>query len=214
VSRSPVVPEQRRVALCALAGIAVVVVSCLLTRWELGLLLGWITTSVLLLAWIWWEIGGLDAAATRTVASREDASRQVSRVVMVASSLASLAAVVLGLHRASRTDGALRVGLTVAALLTVVLSWVLVHTFFVLRYAHLYYAAGDVGGIDFPGDGNPSYGEFAYLGFTVGMTYQVSDTAVSDPLIRATVTRHALLSYVFGTAIVASTISVLAGLVI
>jgi uncharacterized membrane protein len=122
--------------------------------------------------------------------------------------------VVLGLHRAARSDGALQVALTVAALLTVVLSWTVVHTFFVLRYAHLYYATGEIGGIEFPSTEHPCYRDFAYLGFTVGMTYQVSDTAVHDAKLRATVMRHALLSYVFGTAIVASTISVLSGLIV
>lgn len=214
MTTSPAVPERRRVATCVALGVVAASIAASVTVWELAVLLGWIATSVSLLAWIWWEIGGRDAAATRAVASREDASRTVSRIVIVGSSLASLGAVVLGLHRASRTDGVLAVSLTVAAMLTVVLSWVLVHTFFVLRYAHLYYGTGEEGGIEFLGGLPPSYREFAYFGFTVGMTYQVSDTAVTDPDIRATVTRHALLSYVFGTAIVASTISVLASLII
>lgn len=209
-----VVSEQVRVAACAAGGLVVLVVGCVVTVWQLALLLGWIVTTVALLGWIWSEIGRLDAVATRHVASREDDSRTTSRVVIVLSSVASLAAVVLGLHRAASAGNALQAVLTVASLLTVVLSWVVVHTFFVLRYAHLYYATEPVGGIDFPGVAHPSYHDFAYVGFTVGMTYQVSDTAITDRAIRAAVTRHALLSYVFGTAIVASTISVLAGLII
>ena len=99
-------------------------------------------------------------------------------------------------------------------MVTIVLSWLVVHTLFVLRYAHLYYGVGAVGGVEFPGERPPDYRDFAYLAFTVGMTYQVSDTEITDPVVRRTLLRHALLSYLFGTAIIASTISVLAALVV
>lgn len=211
---TPTVSEQARVAASSVVGLAAAGVAMAFTVWQLALLLGWVATTVVLLGWIWHEIGRLDADRTRAVASREDASRTATRIVIVSSSVASLAAVVLGLHRASDASGALQAALTVASLLTVVLSWVVVHTFFVLRYAHLYYGTEPVGGVEFPGTPSPRYRDFAYLGFTIGMTYQVSDTAVTDSALRSAVTRHALLSYVFGTAIVASTISVLASLII
>lgn len=205
--------ERVRVTACAAAGVVVGGVAAVVTVWQQAVLLGWIATTLLLLAWIWLEVGRLDADATRAVASREDASRTASRTVIVLACVASLGAVVLGLHRASSAGGVLQATLTVTALGTVVLSWLLVHTFFVLRYAHLYYGMQPVGGVTFPGVDAPSYREFAYLGFTVGMTYQVSDTDITDRAFRSTVLRHALLSYVFGTAIVASAIGVLAGLV-
>lgn len=207
------ISERVRVAVCAAVGVLIGGAAATVTVWQQAVLLGWIATTLLLLGWIWIEIGRLDAGATRAVASREDASRTASRTIIVLACVASLGAVVLGLHRASSASGALEASLTVTALATVVLSWLLVHTFFVLRYAHLYYGLLPVGGVTFPGVDAPSYREFAYLGFTVGMTYQVSDTAVTDAAFRATVLRHALLSYVFGTAIVASAISVLAGLI-
>ena len=95
---------------------------------------------------------------------------------------------------------------------TVVLSWLAVQTVFTLRYAHLYYSEGEVGGIDFHDEEAPDYGDFAYLAFTVGMTYQVSDTNVGSKRIRTIVRRHALLSYMFGVAVIATTINVAAGL--
>ena len=70
--------------------------------------------------------------------------------------------------------------ITAVAVATVVLAWATVHAVFVLRYADLYYN-GEPGGIDFPGDEPPDYRDFAYLGFTVGMTYQVSDTNIQQP---------------------------------
>jgi len=96
---------------------------------------------------------------------------------------------------------------------TVAASWALIHTLFMLRYAHLYYS-GTPGGIDFsPSHEAPDYGDFAYLAFTVGMTFQVSDTAITSREIRRTVMRQAMLAYVFGVVIVAMTLNVVASLI-
>jgi uncharacterized membrane protein len=86
-----------------------------------------------------------------------------------------------------------------------------VHTIFTLRYARLYYTGRDEG-VDFNQDDPPSYADFAYLAFTVGMTFQVSDTQITHHAMRAAILRHALLSYLFGTVIVATTINLVAGL--
>ena len=68
------------------------------------------------------------------------------------------------------------------------------------------------GGVDFNEDRRPRYSDFAYLAFTIGMTFQVSDTDLTSKAMRTTALRHALLSYVFGTAIIATTINLIAGL--
>lgn len=209
----PIVSERLRVAICALAGVAVLVVAWTLMMWELAILLGWATTAALLLISIWTEIAGLDAAETKRVATREDDSRAAAGTVIVVASLVSLVAVMLGLHRANSADDALRAALTTAALGAVALSWLTVHTFFTLRYAHLFYGVDEEGGIDFPGTDAPKYSDFAYVAFTIGMTFQVSDTGINSVRLRRTVLRHAMLSYLFGTAIIASTISVLSGFV-
>ena len=95
---------------------------------------------------------------------------------------------------------------------SVALSWFTVHTLFALRYARLFYL-GSPGGIDFnQKTPPPRYLDFAYLAFTIGMTYQVSDTDLQTPPIRATALRHALLSYLFGAIILATTINLIAGL--
>jgi uncharacterized membrane protein len=80
-----------------------------------------------------------------------------------------------------------------------------------LRYARLYYTE-PIGGVDFNADDKPSYTDFAYLAFTIGMTFQVSDTALSSRAIRSAALRHALLSYLFGTVILATTVNFVAGL--
>ena len=97
-------------------------------------------------------------------------------------------------------------------MITIFLSWGVIHTVYALRYARLYYAA-PVGGIDFKHKGyDPCYRDFAYVAFTVGMTYQVSDTDIGAHEIRYTVLRHALLSFFFGAVILATTVNVIASL--
>ncbi|HEV7887238.1 MAG TPA: DUF1345 domain-containing protein, partial [Acidimicrobiales bacterium] len=126
--------------------------------------------------------------------------------------VASLGAVGFGLVKAAHEHGLAAAGMTAVAVVSVALAWSAVHAVFTLRYAHLYYAHGEVGGIDFGDDEPPDYHDFAYVAVTIGMTYQVSDTDLTTKLIRRTAARHALLSYVFGTVIVAMMINVVAGL--
>jgi uncharacterized membrane protein len=101
------------------------------------------------------------------------------------------------------------------AVLTVVLSWTVVNTIYTLRYADLHFGsrAAGIGFGDSVGQERPTYRDFAYVAFTIGMTYQVSDTTVRDPRIRRTVLSHAVLSYVFGVVIVGGSVNLVAGLV-
>ena len=133
--------------------------------------------------------------------------------MVIGASIASLVGVGVTLERASLTTGGSKLVLTLAAILTVISSWALVHTVFTLRYAHAYY--GDpVGGIDFSSDEDPDYHDFAYLAFTIGMTFQVSDTDLTTAAMRRLALRHALLSYLFGAVILAMTINVTAGFIL
>ena len=126
--------------------------------------------------------------------------------------MASLGAIGAGLVKAGHESGLDKAVLIGLCLATVTLSWLLVHTTYTLRYAHLYYTT-PIGGIDFKSDELPDYRDFAYLALTVGMTYQVSDTDVQNRIVRHTVLCQALLSYVFGVAILGVVVNVVAGLV-
>ena len=95
--------------------------------------------------------------------------------------------------------------------MSVALSWFLIHTLYTLRYAFLYFANSKAG-VDFTQEEDPTYVDFAYLSFTLGMTYQVSDTALRSRGFRLTVLRHTLLSYLFGAVILATVINLVAGL--
>lgn len=204
--------ERRRVLWCGAAGLAVGLVLAVLTAWELALLFGWIAGTAVLLVWTWWSITPLDGARTAQVATAQDNTRNGARLLLVAASVASLVAVAAALHHASQVHGAEKVTVITAAMAAIATSWLTVQTVYTLRYAHLYYTA-PVGGIDFPETADPSYVDFAYVAFSVGMTFQVSDTALQRTAIRGTVLRHALLSYVFGVAIIAATINVVASFV-
>ncbi|MGO9510153.1 MAG: DUF1345 domain-containing protein, partial [Mycobacterium sp.] len=112
---------------------------------------------------------------------------------------------------AGSRSGADALEAAIVGILTVAASWFAVHTLFTVHYARLYYI-DDPGGINFHDPEPPRFRDFAYVAFTVGMTYQVSDTEIGSMAIRATVLRHALLSYLFGAVVLAVTINLIAGL--
>jgi uncharacterized membrane protein len=198
------------VLLSLAAGVVAAGVSTLFTTWQIAVLIGWDVAAVVFMAWIRLIVGGMDGEATARHAAVEDASRPTADLILILASVTSLIAVGLALLEASGRPGLERAIITAVAAITVILSWATVHTVFTLRYARLYYAAG--GGIDFHEDRPPAYGDFAYLAFTIGMTYQVSDTTTASRTIRRTVLYHAYMSYIFGTVVVAMTINVVASL--
>lgn len=178
---------------------------------DYALVVGWIAAALTYLTWVWLRIGRMGPEETRSHARREDPSRGLADTLLVVASLASLGIVVLVLLRAASAGGLERALLASLAIGSVALSWALIHTLYTLRYASLYY--GDQpGGVDFNQGEEPGYGDFAYLAFTLGMTYQVSDTALGSRAFRMTALRHGLLSYLFGAVILATVINLVAGL--
>jgi len=177
----------------------------------LGLLAGWDAACLVYLALVWFNVGRMDAEQTDARASSDDPARPVADLLLLTAAVASLVAVGFVLVRASQEQGGGELALVGLGLGSVVVSWALVHTIFMLRYAYLYYRGTD-GGVDFNGATAPDYLDFAYLAFTLGMTFQVSDTAIKDRTIRRTALRHALLSYLFGTGILATTVNLVASL--
>jgi uncharacterized membrane protein len=200
-----------RLVVMLAAGTAAAAVTGLLGWWPYAATVGWAIAALVYSTWVWIVISGFDATQTRSHASREEPARGIADALVVALSIASLVAVGFVLVRASSLTGAAEVLLAVLALVSVGLSWFMLHTLFTLRYARLYYAS-EGGGIDFNQTDAPRYSDFAYLAFTVGMTFQVSDTSLTSHGIRIAVLRHALLSFVFGSVILATTVNLVAGL--
>lgn len=201
----------RAIVALALGGIVAASLSPFVA-WQLAVVTGWDVAAVVLLAWIWLVVGRLDAHRTRAVATREDDSRVAVEVLLLSAAVISLAGVGSTIVKADQTTGATHVELLVASVLTVVLSWALVHSLFTLRYARLYYA-DPVGGVDFNSDDPPDYQDFAYLAFTVGMAFAVSDTDIGDRSVRRTILHHALISYLFGVVIIAVLVNIVANVI-
>ena len=193
-------------------GTVVAVGTATVAPWQLAVLTGWITAAVIFAAIVWSVIATANGEQTRRVRDgrgrlpnrgQPDRRRRLHRLPRRCG---------LALHKASQVTGVEAALLTVASVTVVVVSWLVVNTEFTLRYAHRYFSP-PVGGIDFPGADVPDYRDFAYLAFTVGMTYQVSDTALLTPSFRRLLLAHAAASYVFGVVIVAAVINIVAGIV-
>lgn len=197
------------IALCC--GAAALLAAVWFMPWQFSVSVGWCAAAIVFVLRVWIPAVALSPAAVAEWAAAEDDTRTAATSLLLGASVASIGGVAVALHKASIVHGAERVAITCAALATVVLSWVLVNTVYALRYADLYYSA-PIGGVDFD-DGPPDYRDFAYLSFTIGMTYQVSDTGLRTKKFRRTLLGHALLSYLFGTVIIATLINTTAGFI-
>jgi uncharacterized membrane protein len=202
-----------RLVIALISGIVVALISWLAHIGTVSILIGWEVAVIIFILWIWFIVWPMDHERTAIFALREDPGRVWVDVLLILASIASLGAVGYALFEAHTTnDNHRQLLLTLISLFSVVVSWVLIHTIYTLRYARFYYSKEIEGGFDFKRYHKAAYSDFFYVAFTVGMTFQVSDTDVIGTEFRKTVLRHALLSYVFGTVIVATTISVIAGL--
>ena len=200
-----------RVAVAATVGVVAGVVSSLFASWQAAILIGWDTGSLLLVAWIWWAVVGLNAEQCKIHTNREDPSIALSELIILSAGVAVLAAVGLALLHAGNESGAAKAFLIALGVVSVASAWGLVHTVFTLRYARSYYSP-DEGGIDFKENDPPTYLDFAYLALTIGMTFQVSDTNLTSKVMRRIALSHALLSYLFGAVIIGLVINVVSSL--
>jgi uncharacterized membrane protein len=207
-------PAMRRTVTVASIGLVVVVVLVWVLPWGMAVLAGWDAAALTFLVSVWPIIIRADGPHAAQLATREDETRGSATVLLLGASVASLLGVGLAFGLAGRQGGPLRVLLIGVAVLTVVLSWTVVNTVYTLRYADLHYSSREAGIAfgDPAGPERPTYRDFAYVAFTIGMCYQVSDTTVRDRRIRRTVLSHALLSYLFGVVIVAGSVNLIAGL--
>jgi len=201
------VPAAVRVAVAVPVGAAAAAIIGVNAEWKYAPAAGWIAGAAVYLIWTWMLAGRMSPEQTATHATHEGPTWSVIDALVVAASMASLAGVgyllIAGSAKGAEAYGAAGVGIG-----SVVVSWVAIHTVFTLRYAQLYYS-GTPGAIDFNQPEPPAYADFAYLAFTIGMAFQVSDTDLQTRKIRATALRQALLSYLFGVVIVAMTINLI-----
>jgi len=201
----------RRAFLCVALGAAAGLVTALVWTVELGPLVGWCVAASSALAWVWLIGWHQDAAGTKRLAQEELRSRSTDLWVVLAA-VASLVVVVIALQRSGGKD-AVAVATVLLSVLSVVLAWAMVNTVFALKYARLYYIdEPDRQGFDFAMDTAPAYSDFAYMAFAVGMAYAPAEARPSDSSTRRVVLGHALLSYLFGTGVIAVAVSLVTNL--
>lgn len=199
----------RRLSISLAAGAVVALAVAVLGFPELFPLVGWVVAVGVVLVWVWrisWRQG---PEGTERLAEEESRSRSTDGAVLIAA-LASLGAVAAALVRSSDSQDALAAALAIVSVLTAILSWGLVNTVFALKYARMYYL--EDGGIDFKQSDPPAYSDFAYMAFTLGMSFAVSETEPASRRVRKTALGHALLSYLFGTVILAVAVNLVTGL--
>jgi uncharacterized membrane protein len=177
-------------------------------------LVSWDTAGLILLALVWAVVAKADATLTRRLAGDEDPGRTLVFVIVIIASTVSLLAATLLVRQGRQLGGGLAMAFPELCLATVGLAWAMTHTGFTLRYARLYYREDDegVGGIELPERQPPSYFDFAYFAFTIGMCFQVSDMCVTSAQIRKTVLLHAVVSFAYNSIILAFVLNLVFGL--
>jgi len=181
----------------------------------LRLVVGWNGFALALLVLLWTVIWHADPAETARRAAADDPGRRTVFVLSVLTSSVSLfaaAGVMRQAHRLAPDHAGTWVALCLAA---VAGSWLLTHSSWALRYAHLYYREDDegVGGLGFPGGAAPDLLDFAYFSFTIGTCFQTSDVSIASPQIRRAVLFHAVQSFAFTTAILGLALNLAIGFV-
>jgi uncharacterized membrane protein len=152
----------------------------------------------------------------RRLAKQEDEGRILILGLITIAACLSVVAIGLILQDKGKENSLLFFHLGLA-IITIVSSWLLVHTIFAQHYAHIYYQAErtlaecKADGLDFPGELEPDYWDFLYFSFVIGMTSQVSDIDVTSRQIRRLSLIHGVLSFFFNTTILAMTINIVAG---
>jgi len=202
----------KRLILSATIGLVVMLVvpaapiTRMLIGWDVGVLIYLAAAAVVMTRCA-------SVSEMQSNAAAQDEGGFAILVLSIAAAVASLGAIFAELSTIERTSPSY--GLYIAlAIGTVVLSWAFTHTIFALHYAHAFYGGHlRKSGLRFPGDGQPDYWDFVYFAFVIGMTFQVSDVAITHKSIRRMVVAHGALSFFFTAAIISVTVNIAANVI-
>ena len=175
-------------------------------RFATRLVIAWDVFAALYLVLAYIMMVRCDTSHIRRSAVIQDDGRFLLLLLTALGAFASLAAIVIELGAAKGKPAEMTL-----AIVTIALSWAIVHTAFSLHYAHDFYRNKKPGGLQFPsGDGTAEadYWDFVYFSFVIGMTAQVSDVGITDKIIRRTATVHGIISFVFNTALIALMVNI------
>ena len=203
--RRKAIQNWARVAAGMVFGLSVAIVVGSVSSVLIGAVIGWDIMALSHLALIYWRLATVDDHILARRAAELDQGRRVLTAVFVAAAIASLGAIAV-MVRGGHDPAALAL-----ASVTILISWLLMHTVFAAHYAHRYFQTGQ--GLIFPGDIAPRFGEFLYFALTIGMTYQVSDVTTDSQAMRRLVLTHAVIAFGFNTVIIAITVGLVASLI-
>jgi uncharacterized membrane protein len=162
------------------------------------------------LASVYWMLAHSNAQSIRRQSAKQDEGRNLVLIGAIGAVAFSLAVILVWLMGGMGVSQHPAIDLALV-FLTIPLSWIFIHTIFMLHYAHEYYAEhrGSGGGLRFPGESEPDYWDFVYFSFGIGMAAQVSDVTVTSKPFRHIVTVHGIVSFVFNVTLIALTVSVI-----
>src|SRR4051794_29473951 len=202
----------RRALVCVGLGAVAGVVAALAVAPSLGPLVAWCTAGLVALVWVWRICWRLDSAGTERLA-REESVSPVTDDAIIAACLASIGAVVVALVQSrNQTGDAVSVALVILGVVGTIVAWALVNTVYAFKYARMYFLDHHEGGFDFKQETRPTYSDFAYFAFTIGMSFAVSEVEPTSSGTSRKALPHALLSYLFGTILIAVAINLVTNL--
>ena len=201
----------RRATVYVAIGVAVGVLCVLVGEPSLGPLAAWCTAGLIALTQVWRKCWRQDPGGTERLAREESQSKLTDNAIIVAC-FASLAAVVVALGEASHAQDPASIAAVVLGVLGTMVAWALVNTVYALKYARMFFLDHRGGGFDVKQDARPTYSDFAYFAFTIGMSYAAPEVEPDDSETRRKALPHALLSYFFGTVLIAVAINLVTNL--
>ena len=177
-------------------------------------LVGWNVTAIVFICISWRKMLRATVADIKKRSADLDFSDTFVLFLSIASALASIAGIGLELHSVKDAPADVALGRAMAAIATILISWVFLHTLFTIHYAHRFYGGPDKAkGLVFPDKiEEPIYWDFLYFSFTIGVAAQTADIGLSSRTMRKIALLHAVLSFLFNTTILALAINVGASL--
>jgi uncharacterized membrane protein len=204
-----------------IAILVAVLIYLLLPQWmhlATRIIFAWDIGVIIFLTLVWLMMIKATTQKMQRYSQRQDESRWTILIVVVAAACASLLAIGFMLSGNKAISAQILRLHIILTLVTIVASWLLIHTMFALHYAHLYYQPKSTpsrlpDALDFPTEKQPDYWDFLYFSLGIGMTCQVSDVPINSRLLRRLVLIHEVLTFFFNTVILALAINILASLI-
>jgi uncharacterized membrane protein len=221
---SPLDPirHRPRIYICAVVMVLVYFVIPPDLRLATRALLAWNAGALLFIILLGWMMVRANEATIQAQAALEDENQWVLLVVGTVAACAALAAIVAELGAVKDLIGWNKGAHITLTAITIVSAWTFIHLLYTVHYAHEYYgdvydesgkATEDRKGLRFPGERNPTYGDFLYFAFVIGCASQTADVETVSPAMRRTALAHGIVAFFFNTVVLALTINIGAGFV-